>query len=72
MEDLGKEVDEYFTKKYPLKTKKLLRHQCGGAVANSRYVTALDVLTEFDKYVGSEFSVTNFKLYCQQRLNAEN
>ena len=35
MEDLGKEVDEYFAKKYPLETKKLLCHQCGGAVANS-------------------------------------
>jgi len=35
MEDLGKEVDEYFAKKYPLKAKKVLCHQCGGAVDNS-------------------------------------
>ena len=36
MEDLGKEVDEYFAKKHPLKTKKILCHQCGGAVDNGQ------------------------------------
>jgi hypothetical protein len=38
---------------------------------NSRYVTALDVLKEFNDYIGTDFSVINFGLYVKQHLNAE-
>lgn len=55
MKDLGGEVDEYFSKKYPIETKKALCHKCGAEIEK-------DVLENYDTMKIHKFLEENYNL----------